>query len=219
MENIHRQVFKNIYVYMGSFNPLSQRGQNFTIEKFNDSGRLESKLSSSSVTYDTAKNKWKAMNYYLREIKGNEEIITRGKSIDTALTINPKDFSRDPGFVGTMTYRELDDYIKLLQMQGSDELKLFLIEKYRRYASPFAVFILTLIGVTLSSRKIRGGLGMNIGLGLILSFSYILFLQFASQFSLKGDLGPMIAMWIPNIYIQLSDWCCTGWLQSKPEFL
>ena len=199
VENIHRQVFKNIYVYMGSFNPLSQRGQNFTIEKFSDSGRLESKLSSSSVTYDTAKNKWKAMNYYLREIKGNEEIITRGKSIDTALIIKPGDFSRDPGFVSTMTYRELDDYIKLLQMQGSDELKLFLIEKHRRYASPFAVFILTLIGVSLSSRKIRGGIGMNIGLGLVLSFSYILFLQFASQFSLKGDLGPMIAMWIPNM--------------------
>jgi lipopolysaccharide export system permease protein len=199
VENIHRMVFKNIYVYMGSFNPLSQRGQNFTIEKFSDSGRLESKLSSSTVTYDTAKNKWKATNYYLRVIKGNEEIITRGKTIDTALIIKPDDFSRDPGFVSTMTYRELDDYIKLLQLQGSDELKLFLIEKHRRYASPFAVFILTLIGVSLSSRKVRGGIGMNIGLGLILSFSYILFLQFASQFSLKGDLGPMIAMWIPNI--------------------
>jgi lipopolysaccharide export system permease protein len=199
VENIHRQVFKNIYVYMGSFNPISQRGQNFTIEKFNDSGRLESKLSSASVTYDTAKNKWKAINYYLREIKGNEEILTRGKTIDTALIIKPSDFSRDPGFVSTMTYRELDDYIKLLQLQGSDELKLFLIEKHRRYASPFAVFILTLIGVSLSSRKVRGGIGMNIGLGLVLSFSYILFLQFASQFSLKGDLGPMIAMWIPNL--------------------
>jgi lipopolysaccharide export system permease protein len=199
VENIHRQVFKNIYVYMGSFNPISQRGQNFTIEKFNDSGRLESKLSSASVTYDTAKNKWKATNYYLREIKGNVELLTRGKSMDTTLTIKPGDFSRDPGFVSTMTYRELDDYIKVLQMQGSDELKLFLIEKHRRYASPFAVFILTLIGVSLSSRKIRGGIGMNIGIGLILSFSYILFLQFASQFSLKGNLGPMLAMWIPNI--------------------
>ncbi|MEI8225025.1 MAG: LptF/LptG family permease, partial [Bacteroidota bacterium] len=109
------------------------------------------------------------------------------------------DFSRDPGFVGTMTYRELEDYIDLLQLQGSDELKLFLIEKHRRFANPFAVFILTLIGVSLSSRKIRGGIGMNIGTGLILSFSYILFLQFASQFSLKGNLGPMLAMWIPNI--------------------
>jgi lipopolysaccharide export system permease protein len=199
VENIHRQVFKNIYVYMGSFNPISQRGQNFTIEKFSDSGRLESKLSSASVAYDTAKHKWKAINYYLREIKNNDEIITKGKTIDTTLTISPDDFSRDPGFVGTMTYNELDNYIKVLQLQGSDELKLFLIEKHRRYASPFAVFILTLIGVTLSSRKVRGGIGMNIGVGLVLSFSYILFLQFASQFSLKGNLGPGLAMWIPNL--------------------
>jgi lipopolysaccharide export system permease protein len=199
VENIHRMVYKDVYVYMGTYNPLSKRGQNFTIEKFNDSGVLESKLSSSSVVYDTTLHKWSALNYYIRDIKGNEEIIKKGKQIDTTLTIQPSDFSRDPGFVGTMTSRELNNYIDLLKLQGSDELKLFLIEKYRRFANPFAVFILTLIGVTLSSRKIRGGIGMNIGIGLTLSFSYILFLQFASQFSLKGSLGPMIAMWIPNI--------------------
>jgi lipopolysaccharide export system permease protein len=199
VESIHRQVFPNINVYMGSYNPISNRGMNFTIEKFNDSNRLVSKLSASSVLFDTALHKWTAINYYIREIKDNEEIITRGSRIDTTLTINPMDFSRDPGYVGTMTFRELNDYISLLRLQGSDELKLFLIEKYRRFASPFAVFILTLIGVTLSSRKIRGGIGMNIGIGLILSFSYILFQQFASQFSLKGSLGPMLAMWIPNL--------------------
>jgi lipopolysaccharide export system permease protein len=203
VENIHRQVSKDILVYMGTFNPLSQRGQNFTIEKV-DSGKLISKLSATSVTYDTAKHKWTALNYYIREIKGNEEIITKGKQIDTTLNkIQPDDFSRDPDFVGTMTSRELEDYIKLLRLQGSDELKLFLIEKYRRFANPFAVFILTLIGVSLSSRKIRGGIGMNIGIGLGLSFSYILFLQFASQFCLKGNLGPMLAMWIPNIIYSL----------------
>jgi lipopolysaccharide export system permease protein len=199
VQNIHRQVFPNVYVYMGSYNPLSQRGQNFTIEKISDSGRVVSKLSSSSVIYDTIKQKWTAINYYIREIDGNEEKFTRDRQIDTTLTITPGDLSRDPGFVGTMTYRELDDYINLLQLQGSDELRLFLIEKHRRFANPFAVFILTLIGVSLSSRKIRGGIGMNIGIGLILSFSYILFLQFASQFSLKGNLSPMLAMWIPNI--------------------
>ena len=198
VENIHRQESSNILVYMGTFNPLSQRGQNFTIEK-TDSGKLISKLSATSVVYDTTKHKWTALNYYIRTIKNNEEIITKGKQIDTALLISPQAFSRDPGFVGTMTYRELNNYIGLLKLQGSDELKLFLIEKYRRFANPFAVFILTLIGVTLSSRKIRGGIGMNIGIGLALSFSYILFLQFASQFSLKGNLGPMLAMWIPNI--------------------
>ena len=199
VENIHRQVFKDIYVFMGSYNPISQRGQNFTIEKFNSDGKLESKLSSPTVVFDTASNKWSAMNYTLRVITDRREIITKGKQLDTTLTIKPSDFSRDPGFVGTMTYRELDDYINLLQMQGSDELKLFLIEKHRRFSNPFAVFILTLIGVSLSSRKVRGGIGMNIGIGLILSFSYILFLQFASQFSLKGSLNPMLAMWIPNI--------------------
>jgi lipopolysaccharide export system permease protein len=199
VENIHRMVFKNIYVFMGSYNPISQRGQNFTIERFSDSGRLESKISSPTVVFDTATNKWSAMNYTLRDIVGDEEIITKGKQLDTMLIIKPSDFSRDPGFVGTMTYRELDDYINLLQLQGSDELKLFLIEKHRRFSNPFAVFILTLIGVSLSSRKVRGGIGMNIGIGLILSFSYILFLQFASQFSLKGNLSPMLAMWIPNI--------------------
>jgi lipopolysaccharide export system permease protein len=198
VENIHRQVSKDILVYMGTFNPLSQRGQNFTIEKI-DSGKLISKLSAISVNYDTTKHKWTANNYFIREIRGNEEIITKGKQIDTTLTIHPEDFSRDPEFVGTMRSHELEDYIKLLRLQGSDELKLFLIEKYRRFANPFAVFILTLIGVSLSSKKIRGGIGMNIGIGLMLSFSYILFLQFASQFCLKGNLSPMLAMWIPNI--------------------
>jgi lipopolysaccharide export system permease protein len=199
VDNIHRQVFKNIYVYMESYSPVYFRGRNFTIEKFDEKGKLISKLSSQSVTWDTASKKWTAINYTIREIKGNEETFSNGSQLDTTLTIKPSDFSRDPGFVGTMTYKELDGYIDLLKLQGSEELKVFLIEKHRRFASPFAVFILTLIGVSLSSRKVRGGIGMNIGIGLALSFSYILFLQFASQFSLKGDLNPMLAMWIPNI--------------------
>jgi lipopolysaccharide export system permease protein len=197
--NIHRQAYKNILVYMESFNPISQAGRNFTIEKFDEDGRLESKLSGNMVRYDTASSKWVVLNYYLRKITDKEDILTQGDRIDTALTITPSDLSMGPGFVGTMTYNELNNYVSQLKLQGSDELNLFLIEKYRRFANPFAVFILTLIGVSLSSRKVRGGIGMNIGIGLGLSFSYILFMQFASQFSLKGNLGPMLAMWIPNI--------------------
>jgi lipopolysaccharide export system permease protein len=197
--HIHRQVYKNVLIYMESFNPISQSGRNFTIEKFDGTGRLESKLTGNVVRYDTTNNKWVVVNYYLRDIKDNEDIITRGDRIDTALNITPGDLSMGPSFVGTMTYNELNNYINQLKLQGSDELKLFLIEKHRRIANPFAVFILTLIGVSLSARKVRGGIGMNIGIGLGLSFSYILFMQFASQFSLKGNLGPMLAMWIPNI--------------------
>ena len=197
--HIHRQVYKNVLIYMESFNPISQTGRNFTIEKFDETGKLESKLTGNIVRFDSATSKWVVVNYYSREIKEKEDIIKRGDRIDTALNIKPSDFSRAPGFVGTMTYNELNDYIKQLRLQGSDELNLFLIEKHRRIANPFAVFILTLIGVSLSARKVRGGIGMNIGIGLGLSFSYILFMQFASQFSLKGNLGPMLAMWIPNI--------------------
>jgi lipopolysaccharide export system permease protein len=197
--HIHRQVYKNVLIYMESFNPISQSGRSFTIEKFDETGRLESKLTGSVVRYDTATRKWVVVNYNIRKITDKEDIITQGDRIDTTLTIKPEDLSMGPGFVGTMTYNELNNYIGQLKLQGSDELNLFLIEKHRRIANPFAVFILTLIGVSLSSRKVRGGIGMNIGIGLGLSFSYILFMQFASQFSLKGNLGPMLAMWIPNI--------------------
>jgi len=202
IENVHRQVYPNIYVYIESYSPIYLRGRNFTIEKFDEEGSLLSKMSAPTVTWDSVSSKWSVTNYTLREINGKEEIVTKGTKIDTTLIIRPEDFSRDPSFVGTMTYRELDDYIDQLELQGSEEIKVFLIEKYRRFASPFAVFILTLIGVTLSSRKVRGGIGMNIGIGLALSFSYIFFQQFASQFSLKGNLSPMLAEWIPNmIYI------------------
>ena len=199
IEHVHRQVFKNTYVYIESYSPIYLRGRNFTIEKFDTNGRLLSKLSAPTVTWDSVSGKWSALNYIHREINGNEELVTRGTKIDTTLNISPEDFARDPSFVATMTYKEMDDYIDLLEMQGSEEIKVFLIEKYRRIASPFAVFILTLIGVSLSSKKIRGGIGMSIGIGLALSFSYIFFQQFASQFSLKGNLSPMLAMWLPNL--------------------
>ena len=197
--SIHRQVYPDVYMYMESYNPISRSGRNFTLEHFDRDGRLLSKLSSASVRWDTLSNKWSAWNYFIRDISDSLEVLSTGRRIDTTLTISPADFSRSPEFVGTMTYRELHDYIDLLNLQGSEEIKIFQVEKHRRFSMPFSVFILTLIGVSLSSQKVRGGIGMKIGIGLMLSFTYILFMQFASQFSLKGNLDPMLAMWIPNI--------------------
>jgi lipopolysaccharide export system permease protein len=199
VSNFHRQVYKNVYAYMEMYYPESQSGRNFSLERFDDSGHLESKLMSPQVRWDTTIKKWSAWNYYIRDIHGINDSISKGLRIDTALTVTPKDFAREPDFVGTMTYHELNDYISLLKLQGSDELKLYMIEKQRRFSNSFAVFILTLIGVSLSSQKIRGGIGMQIGVGLALSFSYTLFMQFASQFSLKGNLNPLLALWIPNL--------------------
>jgi lipopolysaccharide export system permease protein len=203
--NFHRQVYPRVYMFMGNYKPETQTGLNFTLEKFDEKGHLVSKLEAARVTWDTTMHKWSAWTYFIRDIDGDKETLTRGIKLDTTLTVNPRDFSRDPEFVGTMTFNDLNDYIKLLRLQGSDELKLFLLEKHRRISAPFAVFILTLIGVSLSSQKVRGGIGMQIGIGLALSFSYILFLQFASMFSLKGNLDPMVSQWIPNfIYMGIA---------------
>jgi lipopolysaccharide export system permease protein len=199
VSSVHRQVYPNVYIYMEQYNKISQSGRNFSMEKFNDQGMLESKMTANMIRWDSTTNKWGAWWYYIRENDSLGERITSGRRIDTVLNVGPDDFTRSPEFVYTMTHGELIDYIDVLKSQGSDEIKLYLNEKHRRYASPFAFFILTLIGVSLSSRKIKGGIGMQIGLGLGLTFSYILFMQFASQFSLKGDLDPALAMWIPNI--------------------
>jgi lipopolysaccharide export system permease protein len=199
VSSVHRQVYPNVYIYMEQYNKISQSGRNFSMEKFDDQGRLESKMTANMIRWDSTTNKWGAWWYYIRETDSLGERLTSGRRIDTVLNVGPDDFTRSPEFVFTMTYGELHDYIDVLKSQGSDEIKLYLNEKHRRYASPFAFFILTLIGVSLSSRKIKGGIGMQIGLGLVLTFSYILFMQFASQFSLKGDLNPALAMWIPNI--------------------
>ncbi len=197
--SVHRQVYPNVYIYMEQYNRISQSGRNFSMEKFNEKGMLESKLTSNMIRWDSTTNKWGAWWYYIRETDSLGERVMAGRRLDTVLNVGPDDFTRSPEFVFTMTNRELADYIDLLKSQGSDEIKLYLNEKHRRLASPFAFFILTLIGVSLSSRKIKGGIGMQIGLGLMLTFSYILFMQFASQFSLKGDMNPALAMWIPNI--------------------
>ena len=199
VSSVHRQVYPNVYIYMEQYNRVSQSGRNFSMEKFNDKGMLESKMTANMIRWDSTTNKWGAWWYYIREADSIGERISSGRRIDTVLNVGPDDFTRAPEFVHTMTRGELTDYIDVLKSQGSDEIKLYLNEKHRRYASLFAFFILTIIGVSLSSRKIKGGIGMQIGLGLMLAFSYILFMQFSSQFSLKGDLNPALAMWIPNI--------------------
>ena len=197
--DIHRQVYPNVFAYMESYTTSSEVGRNFTLERFSEDGLLESKLSSYYVKWDSTINKWSARNYTIRDIVDGKEYLRSGRRIDTALTITPEDFARRATFVETMNYRELHDEIDLLRLQGSDEVKLLLNESHKRMSNPFSVFILTLIGVSVSSRKARGGIGVQIGFGLALSFIYIFLMQFAAQFSLKGNLDPMLAMWMPNL--------------------
>lgn len=196
--NIHRQIKPGVFIYMESYSNISQTGYNFSMEKFED-GNLKSKLMSDQIFWDSLKNKWTIRRYYIRDIDGLDETIVSGNSIDTSLNMYPTDFTKRINVVEAMSWKELNDFIDLSLMQGEQNVTSYLIEKYRRTAFPFSAFILTLIGVSVSSKKVRGGIGAQLGAGLAVAFGYILFMQFSSQFSISGSLPPLLAVWIPNI--------------------
>ena len=196
--NIHRQVRPGIYVYMEAYNSFSQVGYKFSMEHI-ENGKLYSKLISDYAKWDSTKNKWNIQNYYIRNYNEDKEDIIAGDDLDTSFYLTPKDFNTRLNIVETMNMFQLNDYIAQQRLQGADTVEYLLIEKHSRIAYPFSTFILTLIGVSLSSRKVRGGLGLHIGLGLTLSFSYILFIRFSTMFAVGGHLPPGISVWIPNI--------------------
>jgi len=201
-KDFHRQIEPGIYVYLHSYSNVSKVGYQFTIEKFED-GELVSKMFADQIIWDTTSNKWRARRYYIRDIDGLNETITEGKQIDTTLAMHPDDFKMRLTIVETMSLKELDEFIKKQKMQGETNITTYQIERQNRLAFPFSTFILTLIGVAVSSRKMRGGIGLQIAIGVVISFTYILFSQFSKQFAIGGMLPVMAAVWLPNIVFMI----------------
>jgi len=196
--NIHKQISPGIFLYIENYNTTSDIAYKFSVEKF-ENKRLVSKLISDYAQWDTTVNKWKVTNYYIRTIIDSTQKVERGIKLDTSLNILPEDFKQRLTRIETLNYWELNDFIAAQRLHGADNINTFLIEKYRRIVYPLATFILTLIGISLSSRKLRGGIGLHIGLGLLLSFSFILVMQISTQFSINSTMPPLVSIWIPNI--------------------
>jgi lipopolysaccharide export system permease protein len=201
-KNIHRQILPGTFVFMESYNNVYNIAYKFSMEKF-EGGVLKSKLMSDYAQWDTAINKWKITNYFVREMVEGKEILTSGKRIDTTINMLPTDFSRRVNVVEAMNYNELNAFIAEEQMIGSDNVTLWQIEKYKRFAYPFSTLILTLIGVSISSRKTRGGIGLNVGIGIFLAFTYIMFMQVSTVLATNASVSPLLAVWIPNIVYAL----------------
>lgn len=196
--NFHKQISPGVYVYIESYNNKLDMGSKFSIEKFQN-GKLVSKLISDYVRWDTTKQKWTIHNYRIRNFRENGEQILQGKNLDTTLALERKDFHRRANDVETMNQTELKSFIERERLAGSSNINSYLIEDYKRTAFPFSTFILTIMGVSLASRKVRGGTALYLGIGLALSFSYILFMQISFQLSIGSNLSPLIAVWIPNM--------------------
>jgi len=203
--NIHKQISPGNYIYLQNYNVEENTGYKFSIEKF-DKGRLYYKLMAENIKWDSVKKEWAINDYYIRYINDMNEFIKKGKTIDTMLAFTPEEFGRKDNTIEAMDYNELNAYIDSERLKGSDNIELIELEKQRRIAFPFATFILTLIGVSIASRKVRGGIGMHIGLGIGISFTFIMFMQITTTFAASGLVSPLIAVWIPNIIFSVLAW-------------
>jgi lipopolysaccharide export system permease protein len=197
--NIHFQIAKKNFVYVESFNPKTKTAKRFSLEQFDQDGKLLYKLNSSKAIFDTVKEKWIIHDYYIRKINGEREKLIKGMEMDTAIALYPEDLVLIKEDYEVMDFFELRKFIKDQKMKGAGNVIQYEVEQQKRTAYPFAALILTLIGVSLSSRKIRGGMGMHLGLGIALTFIYIMFMQFATVFAVYGGLSPLLAAWIPNM--------------------
>lgn len=196
-DNIQLQVKPGVMAYIARYDNTTKRGYRFTMEEF-DGNRLVSRITADNVIYDTL-GRWKLNEYSIRKFDGLKETLRRGSLIDTMLDVEPRDFLISKNDQEMLTSPELRHYINKQKARGVANLQQFELEYEKRFAMTAAAFILTVIGLSLSSRKVRGGMGVNIGIGLLLSFSYILFMTVTQTFALSGYTSPRLAMWIPNI--------------------
>jgi lipopolysaccharide export system permease protein len=197
--NIHRQITPGVFIYFESYDNNSNIGYRFSMERI-EKGQRTYFLNSERMVWDSITSKWRIENYYARKIDGEKELLSGGQRLDTVLPITPANFRRRSNVVQAMDTPALNEFIEQERLEGSGNLGVYLVEKHRRNAIPFATFVLTIIGVSLSSRKVRGGIGARLGSGIGISFVYILFMQISNTFAINGSLPPIVAVWIPNIF-------------------
>jgi lipopolysaccharide export system permease protein len=202
--NIQLEVDTGVVAYIERYEAATRTGYNFSLDKFKGK-QLVAHLTASVIQYqDTARdNRWFVRDYTLRTMDGVKEKMTRGQELDTLIDMSPEDFLLLKGQEQTMTSPQLLRYVEKQKQRGVAGLVEFEIEYHKRIATAFAAFILTIIGLSLSSRKIKGGMGVNLGIGLFLSFAYILLQGVSAAFSSTLGMPPFVAVWLPNVLFSL----------------
>ena len=209
-DNVQMQVGKGIIAYIEHYDNVTKTGYNFSLDKF-ENKKLVSHMTSSMIQYDTisdSKFHWTINNYTIRTLKGMREHISRGSKIDSMIVMEPIDLVFSKGQQETFTSPELKDYITKQRNRGSSNVVQYEVEYHKRIASSFASFILTTIGASLSSRKRKGGMGLYLGIGLALSFTYIMFQTVSATFAINANTPPILAAWIPNIVFVFIAYFC-----------
>ena len=209
-ENVQLQVDKGVIAYMQHYDNSMKRGYGFCLDKFQDK-KLVSHLTAMDIQYDTisdSKYHWKLSNWKIRKLHGMREHITSGAQKDTIIMMEPTDLVYSKGQQETFTSPELRDYISKQINRGSGNVVQYEVEYHKRIASSFASFILTIIGVSLSARKRKGGMGAALGIGLALSFGYIMLQTVSATFAIQANFPPVLAAWLPNFLFAIVAYFC-----------
>ena len=197
--NTHVTISENERVYFESFNASSNMGFKFSMEQY-DGNQLIYKLNAKTFLWDTVKTKWVLRNYQERFIEGKNETLKKGWQKDTSLSFTPADFKRRTNIVSAMNYSEITQFIEEEKEKGSDEIVFYELEKHQRTSYPFSTYVLTLIGAVIASKKVRGGIGLHLAMGIFICLIYILFIKTTTVMATNAGLDPAIAVWIPNVF-------------------
>lgn len=196
-QNVHLRLSNNLYIYLQSYDYSINTGYRFSAEII-EGQNLKEKLMAERITYDTAKKCWRLYNVMIRRNNGLKEELLHMPDLVKNYAFVPLDLKEDNDNMTAMTTPVLYRTIQREKLRGRENLNLFYVELHRRTAQPFAGMILTIIGVALASRKVRGGSGLHLAIGIVISAAYILAMQFSTTFSTKAGLNPLLATWIPN---------------------
>lgn len=194
--NIQMEVEPGTILYIESFQKRTNMGYRASLEHF-EGKQLTMRITADRIHYDSAYN-WHLDKYVRRDFDGMRETLSRGNRLDTIIPILPKELFYTAENAQMMTNPELKEYIDRQRQRGSGNVQAFETEWWKRWASPIGAFIMTLLGVTLSSKKVRGGMGKNLGIGITLSALYILFSTVSTTFSVNGVMSPFMSVWLPN---------------------
>lgn len=196
--NLYFKLDSNSYVGIREYDTVTKAGSGFFMQRF-QKNRLVYNLRSEQFNWDSTKTKWKLLNAVERKLDSISERVIRSNELMISYNFKPRDLRKDEYLKDQLPTPELNEFIKLERLRGSEMLNTLLVERYNRDAIPVSVLILTIIGAVLASRKIRGGSGLHLAIGVIISVLYILFSRFSLVFATKGSFTPFIAAWTPNL--------------------
>lgn len=200
-DNIQMQVDTGVVAYITHFDNTTKSGYGFSLDRFANK-KLISHLTAQTISYDTLSSRrysWTLRSYRIRTLQGMREKIENGARLDTMIMMEPSDFFYEKNRQETLTNPELSAFIDKQTLRGAAGVSTFEVEYHKRFATPCAAFILTIIGASLSIRKRKGGMGIALGAGLALSFTYIMFQTVSATFATNAGFPPMLAMWLPNL--------------------